>query len=277
MVQSRRQAIPAQHSHFRARRSCVRAFTLLELLVVLAILALLTSLLSPSLLRARERGKRAQCLSNAKQLAAATLMYADEDEQKRLTPHVYTLWPVFSHNWLWRYTGGSPRIFFCPSTRNGIRGPLRIEKTGAKFYDDLISPAQDRKSRRGYSYDVLPFYADMEEHWNGIKGFVNISRAVPKTLNNLGVYQHRHDAFNLRGRSASPAEVWLYLDSDTALFARSFYPDVENNHGIEGCNVGFSDGHAQWVPRNQIVQSHELAQDNNRTRAYPEQPPALPK
>ena len=30
------------------------------------------------------------------------------------------------------------------------------------------------------------------------------------------------------GRAASPAEVWLYSDSDSALFAHSFFPDAEN-------------------------------------------------
>lgn len=252
------------------------AFTILELLVVLAIVTVLASLMAPALFKARERSKRALCLSNAKQLATATLMYAEEDTKRCLTPHVYTLWPVFSHNWLWRYTGGSPQVFFCPSTRNGIRGPLRIEKSGTKFYDDLIGSAQDRKALRGYSYDVLPFFADMEEFWNGVKGFVNISRAVPKTLNNLGVYRHQHHAFGFRDRCASPAEVWLYTDSDSAFFARSFYPDPENNHGIEGCNVSFSDGHAQWVSREQVVLAHELSQDNNRTRNYPQSLSAPP-
>ena len=74
----------------------------------------------------------------------------------------------------------------------------------------------------------------------------------------------------LADHSASPAEVWLYSDSDTAFFVRSFYPDPENNHASEGCNVSFSDGHAQWTDRDQVVRVHELSQDNNRTRAYPQ-------
>jgi len=52
------------------------AFTLVELLVVIAILSLLLSILTPSLARAKYLVKRAMCLSNVHQQAAALLTYA---------------------------------------------------------------------------------------------------------------------------------------------------------------------------------------------------------
>ena len=59
-----------------------KAFTLVELLVVIAIIALLMALLMPALERAREQGMRAVCLSNLKQLVFAWNMYADENDDK---------------------------------------------------------------------------------------------------------------------------------------------------------------------------------------------------
>ncbi len=61
------------------------AFTLVELLIVIAIIAILASLLLPALKRARDYGKAIVCKNNLKQIGAATISYTC-DHDGRLTP-----------------------------------------------------------------------------------------------------------------------------------------------------------------------------------------------
>lgn len=60
------------------KRSSTTAFTLIEVLVVIAIIGLLVGLLLPALSQARETGRQAACLSNLRQLYLANLTYATE-------------------------------------------------------------------------------------------------------------------------------------------------------------------------------------------------------
>ena len=61
-------------------------FTLIELLVVISIIALLLSIILPSLRLAKEAGKRIVCLNNEKQLVLAWTLYAGDNDEEFCSP-----------------------------------------------------------------------------------------------------------------------------------------------------------------------------------------------
>jgi prepilin-type N-terminal cleavage/methylation domain-containing protein len=70
----------------RMNRPLRRAFTLVELLVVIAIIGILVGLLLPAVQAAREAARRSQCQNNLKQIGLAAHKFHD----------VYNLRPVIS-------------------------------------------------------------------------------------------------------------------------------------------------------------------------------------
>jgi prepilin-type N-terminal cleavage/methylation domain-containing protein len=94
-------------------KSQSKGFTLVELLVVIGIIALLISILLPSLSRARETANRVKCGSNLRQIGQAMMLYANENQ------------------------GAYPRTYY---KSGGVAPALIMDTTGAKNVTNPFAP-----------------------------------------------------------------------------------------------------------------------------------------
>ena len=223
-------------------------FTLVELLVVIAVISLLMAILLPALSKVRVQAKRIVCLSGLKQLITAWMAYADNHDGKIVNggqppavPNVTEPYWCTSFNtpsdpgfdWCWRVTFG------CTSM---LTYEQRVEKMkkGAifKYCNNVKSyrcPEAEKDMHRTY---IIP------ESMNASMSPVSY-HAEGQIIKRMGQIKKSSErvVFFEEKRISPDAFMYPYVNPGGNPYWDSDKPNVM--HG-DGANFGFSDGHADY-------------------------------
>ena len=158
-------------------------FTLIEILVVIAIIVILMGLLFPVFRGARERARQAKCMSNLRQLATALQMYKQDNMRYPGPPTV---------------VGGVCMGAFADVVTAGY-----VDKTDILYCPDHVDAIANLKGCKTVGYSSYSFLADITGSGVSIKTYA--SGGAPMNLYNYAGYNA--DGFDVGGPSA-PGSVW---------------------------------------------------------------------
>ena len=207
-----------------------RGFTLVELLVVIAVIAVLSAILFPVLAKAREKARQTRCLSNLKQIGLALGMYATDYDE--MYPALWTGYTrtVYAHL-LMPYMK-STQMWTCPAE------PTQSWSGGLNSLG-----AADRCM--GYGYNVSGTTHPHVGAGRGTDGYQGVSETdIQLPAEHIMVGDSR----------LIPASTAAFIIADMLMVYPAAYNPDFRHHG--GANLLFADGHTKWSTRAPLLGSN---------------------
>jgi prepilin-type N-terminal cleavage/methylation domain-containing protein/prepilin-type processing-associated H-X9-DG protein len=239
--------VPARHT---------RAFTLIELLTVIALLALLTTLLVPASAHIRPNSQAIQCLNNLRQLANAWEMYADDNGSKIVS--AYPSYGGFTATWCGgnAETGGLPGSYiYGGADPAGIQMGLLWPYTRAlglyhcptdhRIADAAGVPSQFKGKPILRSISMNSYLAGRS--WGASTTWTIISPT--------GAQDPNHPVYLKETEIKLPKQTWVLADEDQNSINESMllvdvggtyrFTDLPSRAHRFGYGICFADGHAE--------------------------------
>jgi len=184
-----------------------RAFTLVELLVVMAVIAILAALILPALSAAKAKSKSIVCVGNLRQLAFAVSLYANEHRQRLPIANTISSKPL---------NPDYPRIYTVLAPYLGYQTNNPPPEKASVFY----CPGDDGS--------LPPYYYYYPSEWSSYEWFALVNGQLMTDL-------------QLGTNRVSPAAVLLLFDYERFHFNTNRFGLKSSSRGKNAC---YADGHA---------------------------------
>ena len=204
-----------------------RGFTLIELLVVIPIIAILAAILFPVFARARENARKANCMSNFKQLALGVMQYVQDYDE-----------------------------LYMPYYNFGITRPgTTVNGQGSNFWFELAMPYMKNTGvLKCPSYNGTTIGYHYGCNYNYVFSNFEADGWPPESGDSLA-------------QITKPAETVMFVDSTNyisnfdpgvASTGGTYYGRVDGRH-MDGAGVAWCDGHVKWMKREAIAGGTQTA------------------
>jgi prepilin-type N-terminal cleavage/methylation domain-containing protein len=229
-----------------------RAFTLVELLVVIGIIAVLVALLLPALQKARAQAERAKCLSNLRQLALGCHIYSVNFKGRVPIGFHATDMNLQGNYQIWNGSQpcaigllvetkslDTPGVYYCPSN----------SELGSTYDSTLLPPYENRWFLPGKNtriqYQCRPEYSFKVSRRVQAKFQLDFV-AANLTNPNIGAWNNMPPP----GPNTIPYEwpTWQQFKSKAVISDLTVQPQHVLQGHKTGVNVLYGDSSAKWIP-----------------------------
>jgi prepilin-type N-terminal cleavage/methylation domain-containing protein/prepilin-type processing-associated H-X9-DG protein len=269
------------------KRAKLDGFTLVELLVVMAIIGVLVAMLLPSLRQARENALRVVCASQQRQLVVGVQTYGDDNRRQFWAPwlpydpgyadprfqpggYVVTSWNG-SYGWMpgTGYLVNDQSVWQVGYSnylgKSGNEGPKVSIDPGSTYFrgSDTWGNTWDweiiMKRHSTYRYfvnnggpggDVNPG----ADYWYDIDAAARV-KYVPYALNQRNDKRGRQDLLAVSECQTvmDGLQIWRLTSHFMPRGGGGKWRDIKGTSGYNGLNVAMADGHVKWVTLDDMV------------------------